>query len=184
MTTDLLTLLRQHVPTNAHEADMTARTVAFVENHPNHLKRSLLKGHVTASAWIVAGEPGPEPQVLLIHHRKLDRWLQPGGHADGDPDVAEVARREAWEETGLADLELVSPAIFDVDIHTIPARNDVPEHLHYDVRFLFRAKKDGQILVGENREVRAIRWLTMTETEQLTADESICRMVRKSRKWL
>ncbi|MEZ0484466.1 NUDIX hydrolase [Fibrella aquatica] len=174
--TDLLTLLRQHKPADANEADMTARTIAFVEANPNHLERSLLIGHITGSAWITSPD---ESQVVLIHHRKLDRWFQPGGHADGNPDIVEVSRQEAGEETELPDLTLASPSIFDVDIHTIPARGEVPEHLHYDIRFQWNSNKE--IKFGENREVKEIRWVTMAEAERLCDSESISRMVRKAK---
>lgn len=181
MTTPLLNLLRQHTPADANEADMTARTLAFVEANPTCFERSLLEGHITGSAWIISADDVlREPQVLLIHHRKLDRWFQPGGHADGDPDVAAVAQREAEEETLLTDIRLTSPAIFDVDIHPIPAKGDVPEHLHYDIRFLFTANQK-ETLGGENREVKGIRWLSLDEAEQLANSESISRMIRKSR---
>ncbi|HEX9957046.1 MAG TPA: NUDIX hydrolase [Fibrella sp.] len=194
MPTDLLTLLRQHsldhqTAADPNEAEMTARTIAFVEANPNCLDRSLLEGHITGSAWITSSEsaPGGSPdgvQVLLIHHRKLDRWFQPGGHADGDPDIAAVALREAEEETELPDIRLVSPAIFDVDIHVIPAKGDgsagaVPEHLHYDIRFLFTASNNGP-LGGESREVKAIRWVSLDEAEKLSNSESISRMIRKT----
>ena len=173
----LLTLLRQHMPTDATEATMTAQTIAFVEANPDCLERSLAEGHVTGSAWITS----PNGQrVVLIHHRKLDRWFQPGGHADGDPDVAVVALREAQEETGLPDLTLASPAIFDVDVHVIPARGDVGAHLHYDIRF--RLKSDEKIIIGENSEVKAIRWVELAEAEALADSESISRIVRKSQK--
>jgi len=175
--TDLLTLLRQHSPADANEAEMTARTIAFVEANPNCYQRSLLEGHITGSAWITSPDG---TQVLLIHHRKLDRWFQPGGHADGDRDVAAVALREAEEETLLPDVKLVSPAIFDVDIHTIPAKGNVPEHLHYDIRFLFTASPE-TALGGESREVKGIRWLSLDDAEQLSNSESISRMIRKSR---
>lgn len=188
----LLTLLRQHVPglrrrrgtaADANEAAMTAQTIAFVEAHPDCFERSLLEGHVTGSAWIVSpatdGDVPNEPRVLLIHHRKLDRWFQPGGHADGNPDVAAVALQEAEEETGLTDLQLVSSQIFDVDVHRIPQRGQVPAHWHYDIRFQFIS--NDQILLGENREVKNIQWVTLDEAEQLADSESISRMVRKSR---
>ena len=155
---------------------MTAQTIAFVEANPDCFERSLAEGHITGSAWITS--PNGE-QVVLIHHRKLDRWFQPGGHADGDPDVAAVALREAQEETELPDLTLASPAIFDVDVHQIPARSDVGAHLHYDIRF--RLVADSAIVGGENNEVKAIRWLTLDEAEALADSESVGRMVRKSR---
>ena len=155
---------------------MTAQAIAFVEANPACFERSLAEGHITGSAWITSPD---EQRVVLIHHRKLDRWFQPGGHADGDPDVAAVALREAREETGLTDLTLVSPAIFDVDVHVIPTRGDVEAHLHYDIRF--RLKSDEKIITGENREVTAIRWLKLAEAEALAGSQSVGRMIRKSR---
>ncbi|WP_041258405.1 NUDIX hydrolase [Fibrella aestuarina] len=185
----LLQLLRQHVPADANEAAMTAQTIAFVEANPACFERSLQTGHVTGSAWILSPDPSTtnvpeEPKALLIHHRKLDRWFQPGGHADGNPDVQAVARQEAEEETGLTNLRLASPQIFDVDIHPIPARNEgtadaIPAHLHYDIRFQYFS--NDQILLGENREVKNTQWVTLDEAERLSDSESISRMVRKSR---
>lgn len=170
----LLQLLRQHHPIDPNEQAMTAATVAFVEQNPNCFERSLLIGHITSSAWIVSPD---RSQTLLIHHRKLDRWLQPGGHADGDSNVAAVALREAREETGLSSLVLVSPTIFDVDIHTIPARNDVPEHLHYDIRFLLQADPDEPF--GFSGEIKDIRWFLLEEARNMTDSESIFRLIRK-----
>ena len=153
---------------------MTAATITFVEEHPNCFERSLLVGHITGSAWIVSPD---RQQVLLIHHRKLDRWLQPGGHADGDPDVSAVALREAQEETGLTTLTLVSPAVFDVDIHPIPARNEVPAHLHYDMRFLLHA--DPNELLGKSEEIVNIQWFLMKNAIKVSDSESIFRLIRK-----
>ncbi len=154
---------------------MTAATLAFVEQHPDCFERSLLIGHVTGSAWILSPD---RQQVLLIHHRKLDRWLQPGGHADGDPDVAAVALREAQEETGLTSVRLVDEGtIFDVDIHPIPARGEVPGHLHYDIRFLLEA--DPEEAFGFSEEIKNIQWLPVKSVNTYTDSESIQRMVRK-----
>ncbi|UFH52810.1 NUDIX hydrolase [Spirosoma sp. KNUC1025] len=182
----LLQLLRQHLPADPNEQAMTEVTIAFVEANPDAFERSLLTGHVTGSAWIVSPD---RSQVLLIHHRKLDRWLQPGGHADGDPDIAAVALREAQEETGLTSLRLIVPAgsetplltptvpIFDVDVHTIPARNHEPEHLHYDIRFLLEA--DPNEPFGQSDERKNIRWFTLEIANSYTNSESILRLLRK-----
>lgn len=176
----LLTLLRQHMPADENERTMTEATIAFVEQHPDCFERSMLIGHVTGSAWVVSPD---RQRVVLIHHRKLDRWLQPGGHADGDPDVAAVALREAEEETGLTGLKLIRqdeqlPGIFDVDVHTIPARGNVPQHWHYDVRFLVEANP--KISFRQNGETKDIQWFSTKEAELLVDSESICRMLRKS----
>jgi 8-oxo-dGTP pyrophosphatase MutT (NUDIX family) len=158
---------------------MTEATIAFVEQYPDCFDRTLLIGHVTGSAWVVSPD---RKQVVLIHHRKLDRWFQPGGHADGDSDVARVALKEAQEETGLTDLRLVGPdgkpaPIFDVDVHEIPARKDVPAHLHYDIRFLVEA--DPKKVFVQNEETQDIQWISLTKIEYYTGEESIARMIRK-----
>lgn len=171
----LLQLLHQHVPTDANEQMMTQETLDFVAQYPDCFERSLLIGHVTGSAWVVSPD---RQQTLLIHHRKLDRWLQPGGHADGDPNVAAVALREAQEETGLKSLLLAEPCIFDIDVHTIPARNNVPEHLHYDVRFLLEA--DPGEPLGNSVEIKNIGWFSLDEATGFTDSESILRLIRKT----
>ncbi len=186
----LLKLLRQHRPTDPNERAMTQATIDFVAQHPDCFERSLLEGHVTGSAWIVSPD---RQQTLLIHHRKLDRWLQPGGHADGDPDVAAVALREAQEETGLTRLTLIAPPdgnptaeisptipIFDVDIHSIPARNEVPEHLHYDIRFLIEA--DPAEPLGFSEEINKSQWFSLKTVANYADSESILRLIRKMTK--
>ena len=170
----LLTLLHAYSPYNEHERHMWQQTITFVEDHPNCFERSLLTGHITGSAWIVSPD---RQQVVLIHHRKLDRWLQPGGHADGDPDVAAVALREAQEETGLQSVKLLSPAIFDVDVHLIPAKGEVPAHYHYDIRFLFEA--DSSEAFQHTQETKDIKWVEIDKVPIFTDDLSVLRMIYK-----
>ena len=110
----LLALLGAHQPANEAENQMWQDCIAFVEQQPNCFERWLEQGHVTGSAWIV---DETREHALLLHHRKLDRWFQPGGHADGQSNILQVALKEAEEETGLTDFEVVSPAIFDIDVH-------------------------------------------------------------------
>jgi 8-oxo-dGTP pyrophosphatase MutT (NUDIX family) len=114
--------------------------------------RSNLEAHFTGAAWLVSGDGR---HALLTHHRKLNRWLQPGGHADGDTDLMRVALREAEEESGLPDLE-IEPGIFDLDRHWIPEHKDVPGHWHYDVRFVVRARGSEQFVVSG--ESHALAW--------------------------
>ena len=174
----LLSLLHVYEPADAIEHEMWARTYSFVMNHERCFERSLLAGHVTGSAWVVADDCH---DVLLLHHRKLNKWFQPGGHCDGQSDVAAVARREVLEETGASlrsePNDTLLP-IFDIDIHSIPARGSEPEHLHYDIRFLFRA--DRQAPLQPNSESRAVRWMALAEVPTYNASESILRMVRKT----
>lgn len=132
-------------------------------------------GHFTASAWLVHPD---QQRVLMTHHRKLQRWLQLGGHADGDTDVAAVAMREAEEESGLSALQL-RPEIFDLDIHSIPARGDDPEHLHLDVRFVVLHHGDAQFRVSD--ESLALAWVPVQTLLGSETEPSIRRMAAR---WL
>ena len=148
----------------------------FATKHADCCERALDIGHFTGSAWLVSAD---SQRVLLTHHRKLGRWLQLGGHADGDGDLAQVALREAGEESGLADLS-VETEIFDMDRHRIPARGSEREHLHYDVRFVVRAHGCESFEVSE--ESHALAWRRIEEIAlDGSADESLRRMARK---WL
>lgn len=142
-------------------------------------RRSCLEGHLTASALLVEEGTVEEGagRVLLLHHRKLDRWIQPGGHCDGDANLPGVALRECLEETGIDDLAIV-PEVIDVDIHTIPERPGEPEHLHFDTRFLVVAPR-GAAPRG-NDESHALRWSTPAEALALGGDESVRRLVRQA----
>jgi len=142
--------------------------------HPFH--RETLEGHFTASAWLVSADG---ERALLMLHRKLGRWLQPGGHADGDADLPGVALREAEEETGLRGLDVL-PEIFDVDRHIIPARGHEPEHWHYDVRYAVVAR-GGEAFI-ENEESLELAWRPICD---IAADPSLEGSLRRmASKWL
>jgi 8-oxo-dGTP pyrophosphatase MutT (NUDIX family) len=145
--------------------------------HPDAFQRYHLPGHITGSAWVVNQD---HSKVLLHHHRKLDKWLQPGGHADGDENVLGVALRELEEETGIRQVKQLGTGIFDLDIHPIPARKDVPGHLHYDVRFCFEANESESILVSD--ESLDVKWMTWDELKSNSSNESLFRMMKKSAK--
>lgn len=171
---DLLSLLNNHVPRDEFEWDTWQRTIEFVEMNPDCFERSLQVGHITASAWVVSSD---RSQVLLMHHRKLDRWFQPGGHCDGDPDVLRVAMKETEEETGVK-VRSVDTGIFDVDVHSIPARPSEPSHFHYDIRFLLEA--DPLEEITRNAEAKEVSWVPMQEVALYNPSESILRMQRKT----
>jgi 8-oxo-dGTP pyrophosphatase MutT (NUDIX family) len=170
----LLDQLASYAGRHPAEAATVARFTAFVVASPDCFERSLREGHVTGSAWIVNADGS---EVLLTHHRKLGRWLQLGGHADGDPDLPAVALKEAREESGLADFESIGDGIFDLDIHPIPARGDEPEHLHYDVRYLLRASGATDYTVSD--ESHDLRWVPLAGVAALSDEESMRRMVAK-----
>jgi 8-oxo-dGTP pyrophosphatase MutT (NUDIX family) len=174
----LLNKLRNYRPYDQHEREMHEMLISFVESHSNCFERSLKIGHITGSAWIV---DRARTRALLTHHRKLDRWLQLGGHADGDADVLRVALREAREESGLEDIRPLSEEIFDVDVHPIPARGAEPRHFHYDVRFLLEA--DAVVPLVISRESKNLAWVAFGDITRITAEPSIGRMVSKSLAW-
>lgn len=155
------------------EAD-AARLHRFIETQPRCFERDCFDdGHVTGSAWVV--DSGGS-RVLLTHHRKLGKWLQLGGHSDGEPDTLAVALREAREESGLV-VRPISEAVLDIDIHTIPASKGEPAHLHYDVRFAFRASSAGPLRVSP--ESIDLAWVPIEDLARLTGEESMLRMARK-----
>lgn len=166
----------RYAATHVDEAATIAIFRAFARTHADAAERTLATGHLTGSAWLVDADG---TRVLLTHHRKLDRWLQLGGHADGDANLVRVALREAEEESGLRDL-VAEPDIFDLDRHRIPARGDEPEHWHYDVRHVVRAIGGEDFVVGEESHALAWRDIAAIANDEST-DESLRRMARK---WL
>ena len=160
---------------DAREAAMAAELLHFVRAEPRAFERGLRGGHVTGSAWIV---DRARTQALLTHHRKLDIWVQLGGHADGESDVRRVALREALEESGLTKIVAARDGIYDVDIHEIPARLDEPAHLHYDVRFAFFADPAEPFHVSS--ESHALAWVPLGELAALGVDASVLRLAAKT----
>ncbi len=178
-TPDQQQLLASLMAYRADDAEQrTAQTLftGFARSHPDCCQRTHPPGHFTGSAWLVSKDGA---RVLLTHHRKLDRWLQLGGHADGDADLARVALREAEEESGLSGLHVVG-GIFDLDCHAIPARGSDPAHLHWDVRYVVRAGVDERYAVSA--ESLDLAWRPIAEIAADTeADPSLRRMAVK---WL
>jgi 8-oxo-dGTP pyrophosphatase MutT (NUDIX family) len=171
------------------EHEMVDRVRRLVTENAACFERTNLPGHITASAWILSSD---RRRVLLVHHKKLDKWLQAGGHADGQRDPIDVALREAAEESGLGRLRVAriegQLLPLDVDVHEIPARRDVSgeiveeAHLHFDVRFLLLAEDDAA--PQTSAESHDARWYTPGELLGVTTEESILRMMRKADAWM
>lgn len=180
----LAALLRRYAAQWPAEAPLAQRFLAFAAAHPDCLWRSCLVGHITASAWIVAADGR---RALLTHHRKLDRWLQLGGHVDGEAEIERAALREASEESGMAQFELVRRpdgelVPLDLDVHPIPARGAEPAHQHWDVRFLLRAAPGQDLVVSD--ESHALRWFDGAGLRLVTDEDSVLRLHRKAEAWL
>lgn len=176
----LLEELRVVEPADDAERASLAKLVEFVSNAPDPLSRAASTSHVTGSA-VVAAPDGHA--FLLICHRRLGRWLQPGGHVDPeDASVLAAALREAREETGAPDIAPVDDRILDVDVHPIPAFENRPAHVHYDVRYL--ATSSAEAGPGEEAEVSAVAWLTLEESLARGVDDSLARSLRKAQERL
>ena len=180
--------LARHQPEDAAEAEDLAQIRAFVARNPDPFDRRILEGHLTGSAIVISANG---TRTLLLHHRKLGRWLQPGGHGDpGEATGEGVALREALEETGLAGLALhpSAPRPLDVDVHDIPARGAEPAHQHLDLRYLVVAPA-GAAFSRSTEETRDMRWVTWDEVGTLDKkgathgpDAGLLRALRKARK--
>jgi 8-oxo-dGTP pyrophosphatase MutT (NUDIX family) len=172
----IIQLLNDFSPLLPEEQAFKSRIIAFIENEPDCFKRGHLAGHITGSAFIVNET---YTKTALVLHAKINKWLQPGGHADGDSDIMRVALKEAEEETGLTQLKVVKQ-IFDIDIHTIAERKAVPVHLHYDIRFLIMANEAEPFLISD--ESADIQWIDLAEMANYNNEASIARMVEKVQK--
>ncbi|MEO6711533.1 MAG: NUDIX hydrolase [Planctomycetota bacterium] len=166
-------LLESYLPRDERQARFRREMLAFLDEHPlDAHRRSCVPGHLTASALVV---DATQQRALLTHHRKLNRWLQLGGHCDGDSNLTAVALREAREESGIEDLA-IDPRLIDLDIHTIPARPGEAEHLHLDARFVVHAPA-GALEVASDESHR-LAWIGPSELDLLDSDESVRRLFR------
>lgn len=168
-------LLRSHGPADAREARDVERLRGLLATPTPFARGQWSPGHLTASALVV---DRARERALLVHHAKLERWLQPGGHFEpGEVDPLVAARREVLEETGVtARPDPMGPLLLDVDVHLIPARRDEPAHEHFDLRLLLVAEP-GEVVAGEG--TRAARWATRSELPTLDLDRGLVRALRK-----
>lgn len=170
----LLGLLANYNPSTTDEQLFKQKMISFVREHSNCFERTLEAGHITASCWLINKDGS---QALLMHHAKLNRWLQLGGHCDGDSDVLNVALKEAQEESGISNIVPVDGHIFDIDIHLIPENSKEKAHYHYDVRFLLQVAGDQDFV--KNSESRDLQWISKDRAVLTTDNPSIVRMFHK-----
>lgn len=170
----LLQKLYNYKPSTAIDAAAKEQIIAFVQEQPDCFERTLTIGHVTASSWLL-NKVGDK--ALLMHHAKLNQWMQLGGHCDGDSDVLAVAIKEAQEESGIMDIVPVNTEIFDLDVHFIPATSKEAAHYHYDVRFLLQVAGDADFV--RNHESHDMRWFGAARDQLPTDQMSVVRMFDK-----
>ncbi len=159
---------------NNPNKNYSEKMLTFLEQ-PNCFSRENHKGHFTGSAWIVSR---CKEFALMNYHKKLDKWIQFGGHSDGEEDLLKVAIKEASEETGISGFKTLSSDIFDIDIHLVPFMKSQPAHYHYDVRFILEADRKEKIKISS--ESKEIRWVQLGEIYRLNSEISIQRMIDKT----
>jgi 8-oxo-dGTP pyrophosphatase MutT (NUDIX family) len=173
--------LQAYTPAAAHEIEAKRLMLQLLQDYPDRcFDRSLIPpGHFTASCWLINKDGS---KALMTHHAFLNRWLQLGGHADGNPDLLAEALREAAEESGLSGIRPVTTTLFDLDVHPIPANpaKNEDEHLHYDVRFLLVTDQDDFAKSDESHDVG---WFTADELRALNLEQSVTRMIDKWQAW-
>ena len=158
---------------SSSESDLAREKILeFITEHNDALHRTCVEGHLTGSAMIIESS---YDRVLVMLHKKLGIWLQPGGHADGEGYLSNVAVREAYEETGINNLALWTTAI-DCDVHKIPEFGDEKEHFHFDLTYLLLAPE--KAVIKRNHESTDMRWVTLEELKALTGEERLQRIAR------
>ena len=154
----------------------------LVQNHPDCFYRTHFNpGHITGSGLLVSADG---TRVLMNHHTFLNIWICFGGHADGETDILNVALREVIEESGIHDIEPVDAAIFDVDVHAIPAnlKKSEPAHKHFDIRYLFHVRNPASEAFAKSQESLNLRWCSYEEAQKLAAPHDLS-MHRLLDKW-
>jgi 8-oxo-dGTP pyrophosphatase MutT (NUDIX family) len=180
----VLNLLANFQPSDEKENHDVLKIKELIVEHENIFSRSCLEGHLTASALVVNSQT---KMVLLHKHRKLNMWLQFGGHADGDSDMAFVAIKEAREETGLSDLKFLirdgqtEILPIDIDLQTIPEMEETPEHYHLDFRFILLTNAT-EIPKPNEEESQDLKFFSFAEIEAMDdkLDFALRRLARKT----
>jgi 8-oxo-dGTP pyrophosphatase MutT (NUDIX family) len=169
-------IINSWVPDDENSKKIQEQVLAFLQQYEDALWRRCVPGHLTASTLLLdaTGE-----RTLLTLHKKLGKWLQLGGHGDGNGNLVDAALREAVEESGIVGLK-IKPQPIDMDIHKIPTIGAEVEHWHFDVRFVAWAPKDA--VAALSLESTQLRWFRLDEIAALDCDESLKRLCRKVQK--
>lgn len=168
---DIVALIRRYEERCPERKHIATDVELFVQRDVACADRANEYGHLTGSAWVVNKA---RTKALLLRHRKHNRWMQLGGHADGELDLCAVAQREAREESGISNIRVVSREILDIDIHEIPAWKETPAHLHFDLRFLLEAE-DTEIPTA-NEESNGVEWVPLSDLRSYTTEDSVLRL--------
>jgi len=171
----ILEVLHEHLKCNLNtlENQMTLQTIDFVKANKDCFNNDNLPGHITGSAFILNKS---KDKALFTLHKKLNKWLQLGGHSDGNSDIFQTVIREAKEESGIQEINFLQKELFDVDIHEIPKSKKMVKHLHFDLRFLLIAESS-KFKISE--ESILLKWIPLEKISEFNNEQSILRMVDK-----
>jgi 8-oxo-dGTP pyrophosphatase MutT (NUDIX family) len=175
---NLIELLEVYHPDDSLEKKYKNQILEFITNNQVIFGKENKTGHITGSSWVTNNSKN---KALLCYHRKLNKWLQLGGHSDEDENIFDTAIREAREESGLLSLKVLSEKIFDIDIHFIPGFGEENGHLHYDIRFIFEADEKEDIIISN--ESKDIAWVDLDNIKELNSSESLIRMAEKTKNY-
>lgn len=160
---ELIRALQEYEPDNEQEKNDKSVMLELLAAQENILTRENRTAHFSASAWLLNKE---HTKVLMVYHNLYHSWSWTGGHADGEPDLLAVAKREAMEETGITDIQAVSDRIFSIEILTVDGHmkkgSYVPSHLHLNVTYLLEAD-DQETLHVKPDENSGVKWFSPEE---------------------
>lgn len=155
--------IRRYTPKTEQEAMDKKAMLDFIENNDDALYRTNLVAHMTSSA-VVTNEK--ETKVLFAYHNIYDAWSWVGGHNDGNPDLLEVAIKEAKEETGVENIRPKSDDVLAIDVVHVTNHYKhgrfVPDHLHLNATYHLIADENDRLKVKED-ENSAVRWFDIDE---------------------
>lgn len=175
-TNHLLDLLKKYSHHYPDEKNKVEQTLRFIQNHKDCFYKSSLQGHITTSAWVVDTSGA---KALLTHHKKIGTWVQLGGHVEKeDQGLYQAARREVVEESGLTEIKLLRPEIFDLGVYEIPPYESVPKHIHYDITFLFQSLENSEN-ISMSDESHDLKWFSLTGLLEGPFEDSVKRMAKK-----
>lgn len=174
----LLEEVANYIDLYTNEAD-PQRVLKFLQEESNLFGRDSKAGHITCSSWVLDYE---RTHALLVYHRHLNRWIQPGGHIEPYETPQQGALREAMEESGISGLKLLDQRLFHINIMNFPAGKDGPSHLHFDLRYLIQAPKEA--ILSAPKEVGGAKWIPLNRLEEYSEEETILMMAKKTEKWL
>lgn len=158
----IISMLGDYEPTSRKQEKEKQYMLDFVMSHDDCFSRKCRDGHITCGCFL---ENFDGTKFLLTKHKKSGLWLQVGGHADGESNPIEVAKREAYEESGLTCIEPISEKIFSIGIHMSPEILTYPPHFHYDINFLFRATNAYERIKMSEDESLDLQWFSELPNE-------------------